>query len=198
MKLSISKGNTKMGKVASISHTPVAGCGKGIPCAKDCYAMKAFKMYKNVRNSWQGNLDAWNEDGLEYFAVLRAWIEKNRPRFFRFFVAGDIPDDTYLALMLETADMFPGTKFLCFTKRHDLFADPSLLRVLDTIPNLSIIASMWPCWGDPGIGLPRVWMQDGSETRIPDNAIQCIGNCETCGMCFSLRNLGRDVYFNKH
>jgi hypothetical protein len=42
------------------------------------------------------------------------------------------------------------------------------------------------------------WMQDGTETRIPKGAIECHGNCETCGLCYELPRLGVDVVFHKH
>jgi hypothetical protein len=194
MKLSISKGNSKVGRVANISLPPVVTCGKNVPCAKDCYAMKSFRMYPNVRDAWQRNLDGFASDPATYFATISKWVAKNKPSLFRWHVAGDIVSHEYLMGMNEVALSNPGVKFLAFTKRADLlfgFVPPS---------NMSIVVSQWPGWecGDEHLGFPRAWMQDGTETRVPENAVECFGNCETCGMCWALEDIGRDVVFMKH
>jgi hypothetical protein len=62
-----------------------------------------------------------------------------------------------------------------------------------------IVFSAWPgmTFLNPH-GHRVAWMQDGSETRVPDDAIECPGNCESCGLCFEHDRLGRDVVFHKH
>jgi len=32
----------------------------------------------------------------------------------------------------------------------------------------------------------------------PVGAVECPGNCDTCGMCWNLKQLNIDTYFNKH
>ena len=198
MKLKISKGNSKVGRIPSVSHTPIRGCAPGVPCTKDCYAMKSYRMYPNVRNAWDSNLSLWESDPSAYISDIRDWLTRNKPKMFRYFVAGDIPDSGYVGMMCETADMFPNIKFLAFTKRHDLFDTDTCEFIHEHLPNLSVVASMWPCWGNSDVNLPKAWMQDGSETRVPETAVECQGNCETCGMCWSLGKIGRDVVFRKH
>ena len=46
--------------------------------------------------------------------------------------------------------------------------------------------------------IESVGTEDGSEVRVPKDAIECPGNCESCGMCYELDRLGRDVVFHKH
>jgi len=148
-----------------------------------------------------------------YWAGVNRWIEKNKPGIFRFFDYGDIPDMSYLAGMVDCACRNPETAFLAFTKRFNIISDYGPIPQPDSLgygiwqripDNLSIVLSMWPGMPDPveqypGLaGLPKAWVQDGTETRIPDDAIQCTGRCDSCGMCWSLKDVGRDVWFRKH
>jgi hypothetical protein len=187
----ISSGNTKLGNMHNISLTPIKGCVNCQACKKSCYALKAYKMYANTRKAWNGNLRLARKDRCEYFAQIYLYLMKHKPKFFRWHVAGDILDQAYLDAMIGVAIDTPQTKFLCFTKAHHL-------NFKDLPENLSIVLSMWPTMPIPAINLPKAWMQDGTETRMPRNAIECPGNCETCGMCFALKKLGRDVMFHKH
>ena len=117
------------------------------------------------------------------------YIQKNKPKHFRWHVAGDIPDQRYLCYMRAVALEFPRTNFLCFTKRGDLdYGTPA--------DNLHIVFSQWP--GMPIQGLPsfpRAWL--APDARIPDTAKRCAGSCFTCKLCFNLKG-GQHVYFTKH
>jgi hypothetical protein len=98
----------------------------------------------------------------------------------------------------DTADGFahhrvwnPSTIFLAFTKRYDL-------EYSEIPENLTIIFSMWPGVPDTAPrGFPRAWMQDGTEDRVPDDALESPGICHNCGMCWQLAKIGRDVVFHK-
>jgi hypothetical protein len=193
----ISDGNMKLGKIPNISLTPCKACSPDAPCKKKCYAMKAYRMYPLVRKAWDTNTkQALGKDRVKYFEDVRKFIAKKSPKFFRWHVAGDIPDEGYLYQMVAIAKTFPETKFLAFTKRHDILNNWPAAEMPD---NLEVVMSMWPKWGDAEIkGFRRAWMQDGTETRVPADAIECPGFCENCGMCWSLGKLGRDVVFNVH
>lgn len=195
MKTRISDGNSKLGKIPNVSLLPVRDCAPNIPCWADCYALKAVRCYATTRNAWTRNSRNARKNPGEYFAALRSYLSRKAPRFFRWHVAGDILSQKYYAEMVATAREFPNTIFLAFTKRHDL--DYS-----DRPSNLTIIASMWPAWGDVdavrAAGLPIAWMQNGRETRIPERALECPGKCDACGMCWQLPKLGLDVVFSKH
>lgn len=187
----ISEGNSKIGPMHNVSLTPIKGCGNCQACKRDCYALKAYRMYPQTRKAWNANLRLATTDRVAFFASIRAHLAKKAPRFFRWHVAGDILDQGYLDSMKAIAAEFTGTRFLCFTKMHDLdFA---------RLPkNLSIILSMFPSMPVPTGKLPIAWMQDGTEFRMPVHAIECPGSCDGCGMCFDLARLRRDVVFHKH
>lgn len=191
--ISISVGNVKLGRIPSISLPPILTCNKNAPCTKgDCYALKGCMIYKQVKASYERNLKTYNEDPDKYFYALTRWIEIKKPRFFRIHTAGDFPDQEYVNRLITLCINIPTTKFLAFTKKYNL--DYSNLP-----DNLSIIFSIWPNF-DQSLdnNMPKAYMQDGTETRIPNNAIECVGNCEFCSMCLDLKNIGRDVYFHKH
>jgi len=191
MNVHISKGNTKLGnKISNISLTPILACGKTVPCKKGCYAKK-FLMRPSVKKAWSENLAIARKNPVKFFLAIWDHLEKKRPEFFRWHVAGDFLDQLYLNRVFALAYKFPDIKFLAFTKRFDL--DFSKCP-----KNFSIVLSMWPGQANPNINLPRAWMDDGTETRVPANAIHCPGGCESCGMCWSLKGLKRDVVFHKH
>ena len=72
------------------------------------------------------------------------------------------------------------------------------LNFADLPDNLTIVLSAWldMSYINP-FGLPIAFMQDGTETRISD-ALECPGNCETCGICWALKSIKKNVVFHKH
>ena len=193
MKLSIkiSPANSKLGRIPNISTIPVKDCTNCDLCKKDCYALKAWKQYPAVRNAWKTNSKAFRNDPATAFADLHAYISKKKPKFFRIHVAGDFLNQLHVAGYAKLAYDNPDTKFLAFTKCHDL-------SYSDIPDNLQIVISMWPGMPIPDIDLPKAWVQDGTESRVPDTAIECPGICDDCGMCWQLSKLDRDVVFNSH
>jgi hypothetical protein len=191
VRVRISKDNSK-GVGLNVSLSPTGACAPGVPCAGDCYAQKSYVRYPMVREAWDANLDAALYHREEYFYQIAAIIGRSRTGYFRWHVAGDILDQDYLMKMKAVAGIFGDVKFLAFTKRHDLdyFGMPE---------NLRVVLSMWPGWGDMCVGgdLPRAWMQDGTETRVPRDAVMCEGKCSDCHACWELAK-GSHVIFKKH
>lgn len=187
--VTIADGNSKLGpKLPNISLPPIKSCGNCEHCKNICYAIKAWKMYKEVRNAWQENMDFAVSDRVDFFSAINLYLSKKQPRFFRWHASGDILDQKYLTGMKWIAQQHPNTKFLVFTKMHHLN-----FRKLPA--NLKIVLSIVPGMNRTLKRLPKAWLQDGNETRIPKTAIECPGSCENCMQCW---NLDRDVYFHKH
>ena len=207
----ITPGNRKLGRIPNVSLSPIKACracfgGKAPPCAKTCYALKAFRMYPDTQACWNHNFEEAKRDLLGFMRSIVQQIQAKRqaPRWFRWHVAGDILSREYLAGMVYVARECPNTKFLVFTKQHAIVNDyysTELLFVKDRPANLTIIFSAWP--GLPlvnPIGFPVAWMRPAertglSEPRIPANALECPGHCDTCGACWGLK---RDVVFDQH
>lgn len=157
-------------------------------------------MRPSVRQAYKHNYDLLKCDSDTYWREVEASIMMSR--FFRYHVSGDIPDNVYLAHMIEIAERNPHCEMLCFTKKYNLINDH--LDFGGKIPkNLHIIMSGWR-----GIeminpyNLPEahVRYKDGSTTARID-AIQCHGNCTECaltdGGCWSLKN-GEQIVFKEH
>lgn len=198
MKTKISAGNSKLGTIANMSLTPGRTCSPEAckTCLTGgCYAMKAYRMYKTTRAAWDSNtelaltaLDVMERDLMAYFGGM------NAPRFFRIHVGGDFVTREYAAMWARVAAANPATNFLAFTKQW------SMIRGIEFPENVSIVLSAWP-----GTTIPEdlrnlysvAWLDDGSE-EIPADALECPGNCSTCGVCWSLAKRHIDVKFAKH
>jgi hypothetical protein len=110
--------------------------------------------------------------------------------FFRWHVGGDIPNQAYFEGMKLVAEAAPNTRFMAYTKRYDLDYHNRPL-------NLTIIMSCWPGYKLPKNSLPRFWVQDNTENRVPADAFKCPGGCETCRKCWFLK-VGDNVVIQKH
>lgn len=195
MTLHISEKNSKMGKVPNISLPPGITCRKNAPCFKDCYANKrCYLRWPNVKKAWRENYDDYLRRGPDvYFDEINCWLNDHSPGYFRWHVGGDIPDWSYFLGILSLANKFPGTQFMMFTKRWDLFP-----RVFPEIPeNLSVILSMWPGLQNPRrIQLSRAWLSH--DKRIPEYYFKCTGKCDECYKCWDIIRHGYDVVFDLH
>jgi len=191
MNVTISKSNSKLGNIHNVSLTPVKSCVVGVPCIKDCYAQKAYRQYPIVRFTWDKNLILAKNYRNVYFGDIKEYLSTVKVPVFRWHTAGDILDQNYADNMVMIARDFSNTKFLAFTKQYGL-------NYSNLPSNLSVVLSVWPNWKMPENDLPKAFMQDGNETRIPDDAIECTGHCEGCFVCWDLTNSGKSVYFHKH
>ena len=193
IKAKISTGNHKLGrKIPNISLRPIVDCANCKLCAKKCYAMKAYRQYPQVKAAWghNGKL-AKSSKRNEWFADILNYIDKKKPGYFRWHVAGDIIDQDYYEWMCDIAIENPQTKFLAFTKNTNI-------KFLHRPKNLAIVISMWPGLPKPNNKMPLAWFQDGTETRVPKSAILCPGSCDECKICWNLPRIKKDVVFNKH
>jgi len=196
MHVSVSAKNSKMLSVASVSLLPIVDCGAAAQhCGVKCYARKMMTYRPNCGDAWSRNSILARTDPDRYFAEIADWIRRRRKpvSMFRFHVSGDFLDQDYVDRACKLAAAFPSIRFLAFTKRFDL-------DYADRPDNFAIVFSAWPTMDVPPRidGIAVAWMQDGSETRIPDTAITCHGGCEHCGMCWSAGKIGMDVVLPEH
>lgn len=200
IKLHISKGNSKMGAIPSLSLPSGLSCSSLAckTCLHDCYWRRHVEArFPLVRKQTLHNLNTCMYSLSEAEAYLNWYFDApNAPRLFRIHVGGDFFSLEYFAMWVRVISSHPQTQFLAFTKQFNI-----LLAYDKPIPeNFSLILSGWP-----GMVIPEklrshfriAWMQDGTETRIPSDAIECTGNCTDChGKCWTLT--GHDVVFHKH
>ena len=143
--------------------------------------------------AWENNLLLARLVRPVYFGAIDTFLSKREPRWFRWHVAGDIPDTDYVNWMHSIADIHRNTKFLVFTKRY-------LYAGLAHLPeNVSVVLSAWPHYTLYRGDFPVAWLDDpdDSDPRIPHDALECAGNCASCGMCWHLKDIGRDVKLKK-
>jgi hypothetical protein len=210
MELSISTGNTKLGKIHNISLPPVQACPKRVPCETKCYARKSWVMYKNVRDAWTKNWDAFKKDPNGYFETIANHCATNQVTRFRWHVAGDIPNLKYLAGMNDVASANPETQFLAFTKNKDTLPVSESLE-----DNLRITFSMWPGWlsdkqtlafADGMAPYPLAWYGPKEcDNKVYNTALDivgglnqvCNGACDECFMCWYFEP-GMSVLLKEH
>ncbi len=218
----VSRGNSKLGAIPSVSLPSVKTC-RACACQEKCYAKKLERLRPAVRNAYQHNLDVLNDDPQIYWREVEAAIMMSR--FFRFHVSGDIPNTDYFAKMVEVANRNPHCEILCFTKKYEIVNDyiydtyqdivfvttahPVFFNLYENVAmvvlpkNLHIVFSGWT-----GLTMKNPYELPEAHVRYRDktttareDAIECGGNCTECaqtdGGCWSLKK-GQQVVFNEH
>jgi len=208
LRISISGGNSKLGTIPSFSLLPGVTCS-GTACAhclrEGCYAAKNALCHgynpehNNCLAAWARNTAVAKTDLSRLEAELMAYFgTMAAPRFFRIHVSGDFFSAEYAEMWRRVIKANPGTRFLFFTKQFDILRAVPFIG----IDNCAPVLSGWTGCPVPDdlirAGYRVAWCDDGQETRIPADAVECPGNCETCGMCWNLYRLQRDTYFHKH
>ena len=195
--VSISKGNSKMGFIPSVSLPPIVTCAHGCTCAKKCYAAKLCRIYGTVRKAYARNLDILKNDMDNYFTQVKAAAMVSK--YFRFHVSGDIPDMNYLDRMVKLAQELPGTTFLAFTKQYNFINN--FLQYAAIPDNLKIIFSEWPGMHmENPHNLPVAHVIFKGHEPADDWKI-CGGNCSECACrgvgCWELKK-GEHIAFYEH
>lgn len=173
----ISLKNSKLGRIRNISLPPVIACRGGVPCTKKCYALKAYRQYKQTRAAWSHNLDCWHDDPRSYFDSIYEQLRGLKPNYFRWHVAGDIQNKRYLDGMIDIACALPDWHFLAFTKQYSIVNSHIDLHG-DLPPNLKIVMSEWP-------GLT---MENPHNLPVATfdakHGTDCPGSCASCKLCW--------------
>ena len=200
LQLSVSPGNRKTGFIPSVSLMPYITCPaacKGT-CDGLCYAGKLCAIYKTTLNSYARNTAIWQSRPDYYFQVVKAVAIQNR--FFRYHVAGDIPNADYFNRMVQVAIECPDTTFLCFTKRYNVVN--SYIDNNGPLPrNLKVLLSGWHNLKPVNPhNLPETTVYKRHEMPDP-NWLLCGGNCSECSCrgcgCWKVES-GETIAFEIH
>lgn len=198
----VSRGNSKIGHTPNISLPPGLTCQPGVPCAADCYAKKSYRQYEGTRKAWDENLAEYVKSPIGYFDQIEEYLKHHPTAFFRWHVAGDIPDLFYLDGILRIADSFPITGFLVYTRFP--FED----KGIDIPDNLTIIRSLWfydrpmdkryPHFGVTSREFYEEMkaLQDAGKP-LPAGLSVCEGSCEKCRKCWNAQ-AGELIINKKH
>lgn len=200
MVLKISNGNSKIGDVPNLSLPPITTCRPQVPCIGDCYALKAYNRWPNVKNAWESNLKLYLEDPDKFWGDLCLFLAVTNSRRFRLFVGGDFPDTEFFARIMDIFRTYSSISVLCFTKRYEF-----VYKHIDTVPsNVNLIISTWPGLKVPDIVrvFPSAWLEGDERFYdwFPDNpVIYCPGKCGECGYkCWNGVSVDLPVIMKKH
>ena len=191
----ISSGDLKMGVVPSFSLPSGQTCSLTArkTCNTVCLAMARERVQPGLAQELKRNftMATLNRKLLER-RLMEYFGREFAPKLFRIHLSGDFFNKGYFEMWMRIVTANPRTKFLAFTKQCKVVG-----AYLDSLPSNFII--VWSAW--PGVPVPRIfkdrpiaWLQDGTETRVPKDAVRCSGMCDECGHCWTLE--GKDVVFN--
>ena len=196
--VSISKGNSKMGAIPSVSLPACVTCNPSAPCFKLCYAAKITRLYKTVKTAYENNLNILNNNAALYWDQVKQAAQM--ARYFRYHVSGDIPNIEYFNNMVRIANELPNTNFLAFTKQYEIVNE--FLNNGGAIPeNLKVIFSNWGAWKcENPHNLPECEVILKGSEPAPDWKI-CGGNCTECACrgigCWELKQ-GETIAIYQH
>lgn len=200
IKMAISKGNRKIGRVMNVSLPPLLSCANCSGCSKLCYDIKACLQYPGtVIDARMRNFTILQKDRDEYFRRIDDAISRRRVnKFFRWHVAGDIVDMDYFDRMVEIARRHPDFKFWTYTKNYAVVNRWVDENGRDALPaNLSVMFSEWrgmPMDNPHGFPEFRVVFKD----ETPPAGFYCPGNCDVCKEINRGCIVGETTYCNEH
>ena len=194
----------KTGDIPRWNLPPLETCGGNCAaCAKHCYALKDYMDYRVavVSKSHARNLLAVKDDLGKVEAYLVKWIQRHEPAFFRIHASGDFAvkgmELDYALMWYRVARECPKTRFLAFTKCYGIALNVPFYE----LDNFSLVLSEWTDVLEAPAELKEHYATSRAveelEDARPDEMI-CPGNCETCGACWSLAKMGKNVAFEIH
>jgi hypothetical protein len=205
VKLCISKGNVKIGKVMNVSLPPILSCANCSGCSRLCYDIKACAQYPNtVISARMRNYSILKRDRARYFALIEQAISRRRKnKYFRWHVAGDIVDIDYFDNMVRIAREHDDFTFWTYTKNYRVVNAWCAEHGRENIPrNFSIMFSEWRGMPmDNPYHFPEFSVLFDGE-KCPRGAWSCNldgkGNCENCLAAHRGCPFSESVYCDVH
>ena len=183
LRLHISKGNKKIGRVHNFSMAPGITCPNCDCCLPYCYDVKAVLQYGNVVNARAENTVMMYMDMEKTFSMIDTYISSRRAhKFFRWHVSGDIISVEYFDHMVTIARNHPDWIFWTYTKAYK-YVNLWLYQHggKSALPgNLSVMFSVWNGMECPNPhGMPTFTCIQEGMTPAPGEW-RCPGNCDIC------------------
>ena len=205
LKVAISMGNRKIGRVMNVSTAPMFTCGGNCKeCKNLCYDLKACNQYENVRNARAKNTAMAKHARIEYFRQIDvAMSRRKKNKFFRWHVAGDIIDMDYLDRMAENAKKHSDFTIWTYTKQYDIVNEYVRThggnRRVAIPANLTIMFSEWRGLAmDNPYGFPEFRVIFKGESIPSDCTWICPGNCDICKAAHRGCIAGETTYAHEH
>ena len=212
IKVCISSGNKKLGRIMNVSLAPIITCANCKECKRLCYDIKACLQYFNILDARARNtaLVQLGEAGrAKYFGAIRKAISRRRTnKYFRWHVSGDIPDIAYLAEMIAIARENPDFIFWTYTKNYfcvNAYVERNGGSKEAAIPeNLIIMFSEWdgmPMINPYSFPVFSCRLKDGNKNRTAESfetMYKCPGNCDLCKAARRGCIGGEDTFVDEH
>ena len=198
IKMAISTGNRKIGRVMNVSLPPIITCANCAQCKHYCYDVKACMQYPNtVVDARARNLAILTLDRDEYFSRIdKAMSRRHTNKFFRWHVSGEIVDLDYFDRMVNNARRHPDFTIWTYTKNYRIVNE--WIDKNGTLPNnLHIMFSEWR-------GLPMDNPHGMPEFRVVFKGEQaprghyCPSNCDVCKATGRGCIAGETTYCHEH
>lgn len=192
IKMCISSGNRKIGKVMNVSLMPVMTCTNCKECMFLCYDIKACLQYPDtVIDARMRNTVLLRRDRKEFFKRIEDKISRRKKnKFFRWHVSGDIIDIDYFSEMVAIASRHPDFKFWTYTKNYKVvneYVRTHGNNIKAAIPeNFSIMFSEWdgmPLDNPFNFAIFSCKLKEGNKNRSAESfntMYRCPGNCDIC------------------
>ena len=205
VKMAISAGNRKIGRVMNVSLPPIITCANCKECMYYCYDVKACLQYPNtVIDARMRNLSVLMKDREEYFARIDKKMNARRKnKFFRWHVSGDILDIDYFDRMVKNSRMHSDFIIWTYTKNYRIVNEWIAKNGRDALPkNLHIMFSKWDGLKiDNPYNMPvfACKMKNGNIDNMEwDKMYKCPGNCDACKSCGRGCIGGENTYCDEH
>jgi hypothetical protein len=204
------RGSSKIGKnVYHTSLTAGASCpGETEFCGKTCYAKRFQRRYSNSGAAYARNLTLLETESHAYELKLLAEVAAlPYGSLFRFHVAGDIYDEAHAETIGAVVDSRPDIMFWLYTRSWDV--DMSMTGAVSWLsrkPNLKV----WYSTDDDNVErLPRIPLLEArifpdEQTARAEGYAVCPEqlerqpDCETCGLCFTIKKQDFRLAFIEH
>lgn len=186
IKMCISAGNRKIGRVMNVSLMPVLTCHNCKECKFLCYDIKACLQYPDtVINARMRNTVLLQRDRDLFFSRIDEKMSRRRKnKYFRWHVAGDILDLDYFSRMVENAKNHPDFIIWTYTKNYSVvneYVKNHGGSIAAAIPeNFHVMFSEWR-----GMEMQNPYNFPEFKVVFKSDAVKprgyyCPGNCDAC------------------
>ena len=110
------KGNSKLYNILIFDLTAVKSCLNCKDCSKNCYAVKAQRMYTDTMIFRECNFDMVKTNISLLKKLLCEQLSKTKITSVRIHSSGDFYNQAYLDMWSEVISLYPHIKFYAYTK----------------------------------------------------------------------------------
>ena len=186
IKICISEGNRKIGRVMNVSLPPIMTCANCKECKHYCYDIKSCLQYPGtVIDARIRNYMILTKNRDEFFSRIdEKMTARRKNKYFRWHVAGDIIDIDYFSRMIKIAREHTDFIIWTYTKNYNVVNEWISRNGKENLPkNFTIMFSEWR--GMEMInpyGMPefRVVFKNDVNKPDPKQNHYCPGNCDIC------------------